>query len=75
MFIKSEERNTNLTSSQKKLNSSSKNMSNFKQNNFKYKNFEGVEKKNLNELSAKNNLLQNNQNNQNNPNNLNIFNM
>ena len=64
IIMKSEEKHKSyLTNSQKKLNSSSKNLSNFTQTNFKTKHFEEDEKKNLNELSAKNNLLQNNQKN------------
>jgi hypothetical protein len=52
-----------LTNSQKKLNSSFSKITSFKQLNFKPKNYDEDEKKNLNELSAKNNICQNNQKN------------
>jgi hypothetical protein len=59
-LIRSDEK-YNHTNSHKKLISSGTKMSNFKQINFKPKNFEEDEKKNLNELSAKNNIFQNHQ--------------
>lgn len=63
-ITKSEEKQTPyLFNSEKKLNSSNKNFSNFKQNTSKPKNLEEDERKNLNELSAKNNFMQNNQKN------------
>lgn len=69
-FMNSEEKpKNNLTNSNKKLNFSSTKISNFKQSNYKAKFFDDDERKNLNELSAKNNFLQNN------PKNTSIFNM
>lgn len=67
-LMRSDEKNY-LTNSQKKLNSSFSKISSFKQLNFRPKNCEEDDKKNLNELSAKNNILQNN------PKNSSIFNM
>jgi hypothetical protein len=61
-LLRSDEKK-NLSNSQKKLNSSFSKISSFNQINFRQKNYDDEEKKNLNELSAKNNLFQNNQKN------------
>lgn len=56
ILLRSDEKNN--PSNPKNINNSNSKITNFKQNNFKSKNYEDDEKKNLNELSAKNNLFQ-----------------